>query len=110
LRPDDQWLSDRADSLGIVFDPALPVSAAWREIARALLANPVLIVCGETGSGKTTQLPKIALAAGRAAKGRSIAHTQPRRLAATSVARRVAQELKSAIGEATSKVGYKSPP
>ena len=107
LRPDDQWLSDRADSLGIVFDPALPVSAAWREIARALLANPVLIVCGETGSGKTTQLPKIALAAGRAAKGRSIAHTQPRRLAATSVARRVAQELKSAIGEATSKVGYK---
>jgi ATP-dependent helicase HrpA len=68
----------------------------------------VLIVCGETGSGKTTQLPKIALAAGRAAKGRSIAHTQPRRIAATSVARRIAQELNTACGpEPEAQVGFK---
>ncbi len=72
-----------------------------------MVQHPVIIVCGETGSGKTTQLPKIALAAGRAAKGRSIAHTQPRRLAATSVARRVAQELGSVLGEPNAKVGYK---
>ena len=80
------------------------------EIARAEIRdNPVVIVCGETGSGKTTQLPKIAAGTGarptpvRAAKG-LIGHTQPRRIAATSVAKRIADELKSPLGEV---VGYK---
>lgn len=91
-----------------MFDESLPVSAHWVEIAQALVQHRVLIVCGETGSGKTTQLPKIALAAGRAAKGRSIAHTQPRRIAATSVARRIAQELNTACGpEPEAQVGFK---
>jgi ATP-dependent helicase HrpA len=65
----------------ITFPDALPVSARREEIARAFLAHQVIVVCGETGSGKTTQLPKIALAAGRAAQGRLIGHTQPRRIA-----------------------------
>ena len=89
------------------FPAELPVSARREDIARALREHQVVIVCGETGSGKTTQLPKIALALGRgrAAGGRGlIGHTQPRRLAAVSVARRIAQELGSAPGE---HVGYK---
>jgi ATP-dependent helicase HrpA len=89
------------------FPAELPVSARREDIARALRDHQVVIVCGETGSGKTTQLPKIALSLGRglAAGGRGlIGHTQPRRLAAVSVARRIAQELGSAPGE---HVGYK---
>ncbi|WP_232077452.1 ATP-dependent RNA helicase HrpA [Variovorax sp. PBL-E5] len=76
----------------------------------AIAANQVVIVCGETGSGKTTQLPKIALALGRgklnapAGKGRLIGHTQPRRIAASSVAKRIAEELKTPLGEV---VGFK---
>ncbi|MEI8303364.1 MAG: ATP-dependent RNA helicase HrpA [Burkholderiales bacterium] len=80
------------------FPEALPVSARRDEIAQAILAHPVVIVCGETGSGKTTQLPKIAAAlAGRGRRG-LIGHTQPRRLAATTVARRIAEELGSPLG------------
>src|SRR5512140_2344415 len=85
----------------------LPVVARRAEIARAIEANQVVIVCGETGSGKTTQLPKIALELGRGlgAGGRGlIGHTQPRRIAASSVAKRIAQELNSPLGEV---VGYK---
>ena len=82
------------------------MSARREEIARALAENQVVIVCGETGSGKTTQLPKIALDLGRGL-GRGgtglIGHTQPRRIAATSVAKRIAEELKSPMGEV---VGY----
>src|SRR4051812_11053249 len=77
----------------------------------AMAAHQVVIVCGETGSGKTTQLPKIALAMGRGrlnapqgAKGRLIGHTQPRRIAASSVAKRIAQELNSPLGDV---VGFK---
>ena len=94
----------------IDYPEALPVSARREEIARALQAHQVIIVCGETGSGKTTQLPKIALELGRGlgnwARGGSglIGHTQPRRLAATSVAKRIAEELRSPLGEV---VGYK---
>ena len=73
------------------------------EIAEAIRANPVVIVCGETGSGKTTQLPKICLAIGRGVD-RMIGHTQPRRIAASSVARRIAEELATPLGEV---VGYK---
>ncbi len=91
----------------IHYPPALPVSERRDEIARALREHPVIIVCGETGSGKTTQLPKIALqlGRGRGAGGRGlIGHTQPRRMAATSVAKRIAEELQSPLGEV---VGYK---
>jgi ATP-dependent helicase HrpA len=88
----------------ITFPDALPVSARREEIARAFLAHQVIVVCGETGSGKTTQLPKIALANGRAAQGRLIGHTQPRRIAASSVAKRIAEELNTPLGEV---VGYK---
>jgi ATP-dependent helicase HrpA len=75
----------------------LPVSARRDDIAAALAAHQVIIVCGETGSGKTTQLPKIALAAGRGAAGR-IGMTQPRRIAAKSVAQRIAEETRSRLG------------
>ncbi len=76
----------------------LPVSARRADIAAAIEANQVVIVSGETGSGKTTQLPKICLELGRGQR-RMIGHTQPRRLAATSVAKRIAQELNTELGD-----------
>ena len=81
----------------------LPVTARREEIKAAIAKHQVVIVCGETGSGKTTQLPKICLELGRGVSG-LIGHTQPRRIAARSVASRIAQELKSPLGEV---VGYK---
>ena len=96
--------------LHIEYPESLPVSARRHEIARAMREHPVVIVCGETGSGKTTQLPKIALEIGRAARdasggrGRLIGHTQPRRIAAQTVAKRIAEEMRSPLGEV---VGYK---
>lgn len=83
----------------IEFPQSLPVSAHREVIAQAIRDHPVVIVCGETGSGKTTQLPKIALSIGRGAHGKTIAHTQPRRLAAITVARRIAQELRTECGD-----------
>ncbi len=91
----------------ITYPESLPVSARRDEIARAIAAHQVVIVCGETGSGKTTQLPKILLELGRGwgAGGRGlIGHTQPRRIAASSVAKRIAEELNSPLGDV---VGYK---
>lgn len=85
------------------FDNTLPVHEKLEEIKKAIAEHQVTIICGETGSGKTTQLPKICLELGRGAAG-LIGHTQPRRLAARSVAERIAEELKSEIGSA---VGYK---
>ena len=73
------------------------MSGRREEIAAALAAHQVIIVCGETGSGKTTQLPKICLQLGRGQRG-LIGHTQPRRIAATSTAKRIAQELGSPPG------------
>lgn len=87
----------------ITFPEELPVSGKRKEIADALRAHQVIIVCGETGSGKTTQLPKICLELGRGASG-LIGHTQPRRIAASSTAKRIAQELGSPLGE---HVGFK---
>ncbi|QOJ01448.1 MAG: ATP-dependent RNA helicase HrpA [Phycisphaeraceae bacterium] len=81
----------------------LPVSQRRAEIAEAIRANQVVVVCGETGSGKTTQLPKICIDAGRGRTG-LIGHTQPRRVAARSVAQRIADELGTPLGET---VGYK---
>ncbi|WP_399681519.1 ATP-dependent RNA helicase HrpA [Xenophilus sp.] len=97
-------------SLRIEFPESLPVSGKREEIMAAIAAHQVVIVCGETGSGKTTQLPKIALAMGRGklnaapGRGRLIGHTQPRRIAASSVAKRIAEELHTPLGEV---VGYK---
>ena len=94
----------------ISFPESLPVSGRREEIARALALHQVIIVCGETGSGKTTQLPKIALTLGRGragspqGAGKLIGHTQPRRIAASSVAKRIAQELNTPLGEV---VGFK---
>lgn len=87
----------------IVFPEELPVSGRRDEIANALRTNQVIIVSGETGSGKTTQLPKICLEQGRGQAG-LIGHTQPRRIAASSTAKRIAQELGSPLGE---HVGFK---
>src|SRR5438477_1861652 len=91
----------------IRFDPALPITARRDEIRAAVERHPVVIVCGETGSGKTTQLPKLLLemsrAPGWAAQGR-IGHTQPRRIAARSVAARIAEELGVELGTL---VGFK---
>ncbi|MGV3626445.1 MAG: ATP-dependent RNA helicase HrpA [Betaproteobacteria bacterium] len=81
----------------------LPVVAMRAEIRRAIAENQVVIICGETGSGKTTQLPKICLELQRGVAG-LIGHTQPRRIAARTVAARIAQELKTPLGHA---VGYK---
>ncbi|MFN0162964.1 MAG: ATP-dependent RNA helicase HrpA [Burkholderiales bacterium] len=89
--------------LAIAFPEELPVSARRDDIAAAIRAHQVVIVCGETGSGKTTQLPKICLALGRGER-RVIGHTQPRRIAARATAARVAEELGVELGGA---VGYK---
>ncbi len=103
-------MSDKSP-LRIQFPESLPVSGRRDEIMAALQRHQVIIVCGETGSGKTTQLPKIALALGRGAcnaqpgqRPRLIGHTQPRRIAASSVAKRIAEELQTPLGEV---VGYK---
>ncbi|MEP7275336.1 MAG: AAA family ATPase, partial [Betaproteobacteria bacterium] len=93
----------RAAKLRVVLPPELPVAQRADDIAAAIRAHPVVIVCGETGSGKTTQLPKICLMAGRGERG-LIGHTQPRRIAARAVAARIAQEMGSPLGEA---VGFK---
>ncbi len=85
------------------FSDDLPVNQRREDIAAAIAKHQVVIVCGETGSGKTTQIPKICLELKRGVAG-MIGHTQPRRIAARSVASRIAQELKSQLGEA---VGYK---
>jgi ATP-dependent helicase HrpA len=94
--------SDPRGASPIRFPEELPISAHVREIALAIHEHPVVIVAGETGSGKTTQLPKIALAMGRGLT-RRIGVTQPRRIAATSVAARVAEELGCELGR---EVGY----
>ncbi|MDE2451004.1 MAG: ATP-dependent RNA helicase HrpA, partial [Gammaproteobacteria bacterium] len=84
------------------YDPALPITAHRAEIVAALARHPALIVCGATGSGKSTQLPKLCLEAGRGTSG-LIGHTQPRRIAARALATRLAEELGATVGGA---VGY----
>jgi ATP-dependent helicase HrpA len=112
MRPSQRARATHAESLrrqqphplpALVFPESLPVSARRDEIAEAIRNHPVVIVSGETGSGKTTQLPKICALAGRGQHG-LIGHTQPRRIAATAVARRIAEELGSELGR---HVGYK---
>ena len=86
----------------ITYPPQLPVSARRDDLLAAIRDHQVVVVAGETGSGKTTQLPKLCLELGRGVRG-AIAHTQPRRLAARTVAERIAEELGVPLGEA---VGY----
>ena len=92
----------RAAAVPSITYPDLPVSARRDDLAAAIREHQVVIVAGETGSGKTTQLPKICLEAGRGVRG-VIGHTQPRRLAARTVAQRIADELDVPLGDA---VGY----
>ena len=98
-------------AVDITFPPELPVSQRRDDIAAAIRDHQVVVVAGETGSGKTTQLPKICLELGRG-QGRSeqgggmIGHTQPRRIAARSVAERIASELGTELGDPDSIVGY----
>ncbi|MEY4102275.1 MAG: hypothetical protein RIR88_409, partial [Actinomycetota bacterium] len=82
------------DPLQITYPPDLPVSGRREEILEAIRENQVVIIAGSTGSGKTTQLPKMCLELGRT----SIAHTQPRRIAARAVAERIAEELDVPLG------------
>jgi ATP-dependent helicase HrpA len=104
LRRSIEKLEDRLRLEPHVEYPAeLPISAHVEQIKALLNEHQVLVVCGETGSGKSTQLPKICLDAGRGRAG-MIGHTQPRRLAASSIANRLADELKTAVGE---QVGFK---
>ena len=93
---------ENGSAVRIHFPADLPVSARRDDIAAAIRDHQVVVVAGETGSGKTTQLPKIALMLGRGQE-RMIGHTQPRRIAARSVAERIAEELGTELGET---VGY----
>ncbi|WJG07862.1 ATP-dependent RNA helicase HrpA [Aliiglaciecola sp. LCG003] len=98
-----QKRQSRIDNLPHISYPDLPVSEHRDDIAQAIRDNQVVIIAGETGSGKTTQIPKICLEVGRGIDG-LIGHTQPRRLAARTVANRIADELQTPLG---SKVGFK---
>lgn len=101
-----EQLAERAAAIPVISFPDLPVSAHRNEIASAIRDHQVVIVSGETGSGKTTQLPKICMQLGRGVAG-MIGHTQPRRLAARSVADRIADELGQTVGrERGQVVGY----
>ncbi|MCK9397928.1 MAG: ATP-dependent RNA helicase HrpA [Methylobacter sp.] len=93
----------RLAGIPVLAFPDLPVTGKKDDIAKLIQENQVVIVCGETGSGKTTQLPKICLSIGRGAAG-FIGHTQPRRIAARTVADRIAEELGEPMGKS---VGYK---
>jgi ATP-dependent helicase HrpA len=95
-------VATRAAAVPNITYPDLPVSARRDDLAAAIAANQVIVVAGATGLGKTTQLPKICLELGRGIRG-TIGHTQPRRLAARTVAQRIADELHTPLGEA---VGY----
>src|SRR5690606_41159424 len=85
------------------FPEELPVSQKLDDIAAALDKHQVIVVCGETGSGKSTQLPKLMLQLGRGTRG-LIAHTQPRRVAARAIARRLSEEMNTELGR---EVGFK---
>lgn len=101
-----EQLAARAAAIPLISFPDLPVSARREEIAQAISEHQVVIISGETGSGKTTQIPKICLQLGRGVAG-MIGHTQPRRIAARSVAERIAAELGQKVGKEPGEVvGY----
>lgn len=104
LSKSEQRLTRRTDSLPTIeYDESLPINTRREEIIKTIQDNQVVVICGETGSGKSTQLPKLCLEAGFGVKG-MIGHTQPRRIAARSVATRISEELKRPLGDA---VGFK---
>ncbi|MFI5380902.1 MAG: DEAD/DEAH box helicase, partial [Tepidisphaerales bacterium] len=105
IRKSQAACSGRAGAIPrtIHYPPDLPISQKRQEIAKAISENQVVVICGETGSGKTTQLPKICLELGRGVDG-MIGHTQPRRIAARAVSSRIAEELGSTLGAL---VGFK---
>ncbi len=98
----EQSIATRTAAVPSISYPDLPISRKRDDIAAAIRDHQVVVIAGETGSGKTTQLPKICLELGRGIRG-TIGHTQPRRLAARTVAQRIADELQTPLGEA---VGY----
>lgn len=101
-----EQLAARAAAIPLISFPDLPVSSRREEIAQAISQHQVVIISGETGSGKTTQIPKICLQLGRGVAG-MIGHTQPRRIAARSVAERIAAELSQKVGKEPGEVvGY----
>src|SRR5690606_9361110 len=102
-RAEERIAARRARVPEVAYPEQLPVSQKKDEIAEAIRDHQVVIVAGETGSGKTTQIPKICMELGRGVRG-MIGHTQPRRIAARTVAERVAEELRTPLGEA---VGWK---
>jgi ATP-dependent helicase HrpA len=104
-RADPRASADTRRAVPLVFkhDADLPIAARREEISEALSRHQVLIVAGDTGSGKSTQLPQYCLELGRGIEG-LIAHTQPRRLAARALAARIAEELTQPVGAA---VGYR---
>ncbi|WP_316771304.1 ATP-dependent RNA helicase HrpA [Streptomyces sasae] len=102
-RAEERMAGRRAVVPAVSYPEQLPVSQKKAEIAEAIRDHQVVIVAGETGSGKTTQIPKICLELGRGVRG-MIGHTQPRRIAARTVAERVAEELRTPLGES---VGWK---
>lgn len=100
----EQWARDRRARAPVPrLDPSLPITSRAGEIAEAIREHPVVVVCGETGSGKSTQLPLICLQAGRGLRG-MVGHTQPRRIAARTISRRLAEELGVPLGR---EVGFK---
>src|SRR5215210_4167520 len=101
-RAEARMVARRAAVPEVSYPPELPVSARRDDLLAAIRDHQVVVVAGETGSGKTTQLPKVCLELGRGVRG-AIAHTQPRRIAARTVAERIAHELGVPLGEA---VGY----
>lgn len=103
LQSKQQYAQRQQNMPDITYPQALPVSARHEDIQKLIKENPVVILCGETGSGKTTQLPKICLQLGYGIRG-MIGHTQPRRIAARSVCHRIAEELACEVGQ---QVGYK---
>ncbi len=102
-RSHELYARRRETLLAVSFPPELPIVERLEEVREAIERHQVIVLCGETGSGKSTQLPKICLALGRGVAGR-IGHTQPRRIAARTLAARVASELGQAVGQS---VGYK---
>ena len=98
-----QQVINRQDSIPVIQYPEeLPIAERREEISNAIAKHQVVVIAGETGSGKTTQLPKICLELGRGVAG-MIGHTQPRRIAARTVANRIAEELAQPLGQT---VGY----
>jgi ATP-dependent RNA helicase HrpA len=101
--PEEDRATPTSHPFKLAYDPALPITAHREEVIEAIRRHPVIVLCGATGSGKSTQLPKLCLEAGRGLAG-VIGHTQPRRIAARALASRLAEETGTTVGGG---IGYK---